>query len=119
MKSDDAQARNEIAQMIAQIRQHEQKCPAGTEGGSLTFRAKPNNLQRPGLSPEITLSSPKEEQEQMSIRLDLDGKLLEEFNYLKDRRGLKNNSELIRVLLSEEYLRVRGETDSDKSKIIE
>ena len=41
----------------------------------------------------------------MTIRIDLEGQLAERFVFLKERRGLKNNSELVRMLISEEYQR--------------
>jgi len=44
----------------------------------------------------------------VTIRIDLEGQLAEYFTYLKRRRGLKNNSELVRSLISEEYLRQTG-----------
>ena len=46
----------------------------------------------------------------VTIRIDLEGKLAENFLYLKERRGLKNNSELVRMLISEEYQRQAGST---------
>ena len=44
----------------------------------------------------------------VTIRIDLEGKLADHFVYLKERRGLKNNSELVRMLISEEYQRQAG-----------
>lgn len=44
----------------------------------------------------------------VTIRIDLEGKPAEEFLFLKDRRGLKNNSELVRNIIAEEYDRVTG-----------
>lgn len=44
----------------------------------------------------------------VSIRIDLTGDLAREFLYLKKRKGIKNNSELVRLLIAEEYQRVSG-----------
>ena len=39
----------------------------------------------------------------IEIRIILDGKMAERFNWLKDRFGVKNNSELLRLLISLVY----------------
>ena len=39
----------------------------------------------------------------IEIRMILDGKMAERFNWLKDRFGVKNNSELLRLLISLVY----------------
>jgi len=44
----------------------------------------------------------------VTIRVDLEGQLANYFIYLKGRRGLKNNSELVRTLIAEEYERQAG-----------
>ncbi|MEM2911602.1 MAG: hypothetical protein QW146_03770 [Candidatus Bathyarchaeia archaeon] len=46
--------------------------------------------------------------EKISIRIDLEGDLAKYFLYLKQRKGIKNNSELIRLLIAEEYQRLTG-----------
>jgi metal-responsive CopG/Arc/MetJ family transcriptional regulator len=46
--------------------------------------------------------------EKISIRVDLEGDLAKEFEYLKRVKGIKNNSELIRLLIAEEYRRAGG-----------
>jgi hypothetical protein len=42
----------------------------------------------------------------VTIRIDLDGSLAQDFLYLKEKRGLKNNSELVRMLIVEERQRI-------------
>jgi hypothetical protein len=49
-----------------------------------------------------------EEPEKLIIRVDLDGDIAKEFLYLKKIKGIKNNSELIRLLIAEEYRRSGG-----------
>jgi hypothetical protein len=44
----------------------------------------------------------------VTIRLDLEGSLADDFIYIKDRKGLKNNSEVVRALITEERQRVMG-----------
>ena len=39
----------------------------------------------------------------IEIRMTLNGKMAERFNWLKDRFGVKNNSELLRLLISLVY----------------
>jgi len=39
----------------------------------------------------------------IEIRMTLDGKMAERFTWLKDRFGIKNNSELLRLLISLVY----------------
>ena len=46
--------------------------------------------------------------EKATIRIDLEGDLAKYFLLLKKRRGIKNNSELVRMLIAEEYQRVFG-----------
>ena len=46
--------------------------------------------------------------DKVSIRVDLTEDLAREFLYLKKRKGVKNNSELVRLLIAEEYERVSG-----------
>jgi metal-responsive CopG/Arc/MetJ family transcriptional regulator len=41
--------------------------------------------------------------EELNIRINLDGKLAEEFLFLKAKRGLKASTELIRQLITEAY----------------
>jgi len=41
--------------------------------------------------------------EKIEIRMTLDGKIAERFDWLKDRFGVRNNSELLRLLISLVY----------------
>jgi len=43
------------------------------------------------------------------IRIDLEGDMAENFLLLKKRKGIKNNSELVRMLIVQEYDRVIGQ----------
>ena len=47
-------------------------------------------------------------EEKVTIRIDLTDDLAREFLYLKKRKGIKNNSELVRLLIAEEYQRLAG-----------
>jgi len=47
-------------------------------------------------------------EEKVTIRIDLTDDLAREFLYLKKRKGIKNNSELVRPLIAEEYQRLAG-----------
>jgi len=42
------------------------------------------------------------------IRVDLTGDLEKNFLYVKKARGIKNSSEMIRLLIAEEYRRISG-----------
>lgn len=42
------------------------------------------------------------------IRIDLEGEMADNFLYIKKRKGIKNNSELVRMLIVQEYDRVMG-----------
>lgn len=44
--------------------------------------------------------------EKVTIRIDLEGDLANWFLTLKKRRGIKNNSELVRSLIAEEHNRI-------------
>lgn len=46
--------------------------------------------------------------EKVFIRVDLDGPLAEKFNILKQKKGIKNSTELIRILITQEYERIMG-----------
>ena len=48
--------------------------------------------------------------DKVTIRIDLDGDLARYFLHLKKRRGIKNNSEMVRMLIAEEYNRVKKES---------
>jgi len=48
------------------------------------------------------------EEERITLRVDLEGDIAKEFIYLKKIKGIKNNSELIRLLIAEEYRRAGG-----------
>lgn len=39
------------------------------------------------------------------IRVTLDGDIVKKFNIIKTRKGIKNNTELIRLLIAEEFAR--------------
>lgn len=43
------------------------------------------------------------ERKKIEVRMTLDGKMAERFLWLKDRFGIKNNSELLRLLISLAY----------------
>lgn len=45
------------------------------------------------------------ERDQITLRVDLKGLVLERFLKLKDYYGITNDSELVRILISEEYRR--------------
>jgi len=48
------------------------------------------------------------EEEKVTIRIDLTGDLAKHFLYLKKVKGIKNNSELVRLLIADEYRRTSG-----------
>ena len=50
----------------------------------------------------------EKKEEEIQIRLVLKGDLAKRFSYLKDRLGIHNNSELVRLLISQEYQRLVG-----------
>jgi metal-responsive CopG/Arc/MetJ family transcriptional regulator len=50
----------------------------------------------------------REMTKKVTIRIDLEGQMAERFTLLKQKRGLKNNSELVRSLITEEYQRQEG-----------
>jgi len=45
----------------------------------------------------------------ITLRVDLDDKAAENFRLLKERLGLKNNSELMRLLITEAAQKLRGQ----------
>ena len=47
--------------------------------------------------------------QKVSIRLDLDEELAKRFTNIKNKMGIKNNAEVIRILISQEYQRHFGE----------
>lgn len=47
-------------------------------------------------------------EEKVTIRIDLTGDLAKHFTYLKKVKGIVNNSELVRLLIAEEYRRIAG-----------
>jgi metal-responsive CopG/Arc/MetJ family transcriptional regulator len=47
----------------------------------------------------------------VTIRIDLEGELADSFLRLKRNRGIKNNSELVRMLVTEEYKRTKATGD--------
>lgn len=47
-------------------------------------------------------------EKKVTIRIDLEGDLAKYFLYLKKRKGIKANSEVIRMLITEEYQRATG-----------
>jgi len=48
------------------------------------------------------------QEEKVTIRIDLTGDLAKHFLYLKEVKGIKNNSELVRLLIADEYRRISG-----------
>jgi hypothetical protein len=50
----------------------------------------------------------KKESGKIFIRLDLEGKIAENFEKLKEKWGIKNNTELCRLLIVREYERSFG-----------
>ena len=51
-----------------------------------------------------------ENNEKVSIRIDLDGELAKRFQLIKLKMGVKSNSELVRILISREYSRLYGDS---------
>jgi len=49
-----------------------------------------------------------EKEKTVRIRLDLEANEAKKFRYIKIRRGVKNNTELTRILINEEYIRLGG-----------
>ena len=49
--------------------------------------------------------------EKLTLRVDLKGEALTRFNALKERYGLNNDTELIRLLISQEYHRLHQKTE--------
>ena len=49
--------------------------------------------------------------EKITLRVDLKGEALTRFNALKERYGLNNDTELIRLLISQEYFRLHKEKE--------
>jgi len=49
-----------------------------------------------------------EEKKIVRIRLDLEGSDAKKFRYIKSYRGIKNNTELTRLIINEEYMRIGG-----------
>ena len=41
----------------------------------------------------------------ISVRITLEGDIARKFNIIKTRKGIKNNTELIRLLIAEEFAR--------------
>jgi hypothetical protein len=41
----------------------------------------------------------------VSVRITLEGDIAKKFNIIKTRKGIKNNTELIRLLIAEEFTR--------------
>ena len=48
-------------------------------------------------------------EEKVFIRIDLEGDMAKQFLYLKKRKGIKNSSELVRMLIVQEYERLAGQ----------
>jgi len=46
--------------------------------------------------------------EKINIRMDLQGDMANYFILLKKRKGIKNNTELVRILIVQEYDRLMG-----------
>lgn len=43
----------------------------------------------------------------VTIRIDLEGELAEKFNALKAKHGLKSNAELVRLLITAAYEKIK------------
>jgi hypothetical protein len=48
-------------------------------------------------------------EEKIQIRIDLEGDVAEKFNAIKADRGLENNTDIIRLLITEAYKRLPKE----------
>ena len=51
--------------------------------------------------------------DKINIRVELIGEEAEKFMTIKENRGLRNNTEVVRQLILEETKRLRGEVDTD------
>jgi len=51
--------------------------------------------------------------DKVNIRVELTGEEAEKFLTIKENRGLRNNTEVVRQLILEETKRIRGEVDTD------
>jgi len=51
--------------------------------------------------------------DKINIRVELTGEEAEKFQTIKESRGLRNNTEVVRQLILEETKRLRGEVDTD------
>jgi len=49
-----------------------------------------------------------EKSDKLSIRVDLEGELLEKFNFLRKHYSIFTATDLVRFLISQEYRRVKG-----------
>jgi len=58
------------------------------------------------LGHERVVNKSKNDDEKVTIRLDLEGESAQIFNKVKNARGVANNTELVRILLKEEYNRL-------------
>ena len=47
-------------------------------------------------------------EEKVTIRIDMEGDLAKYFLYIKKVKGMMNNSEVVRLLIAEEYRRIAG-----------
>ena len=43
--------------------------------------------------------------DEIIIRVSLKGDMVKKFNIIKTRKGIKNNTELVRLLITEEFVR--------------
>jgi len=50
----------------------------------------------------------RSEKESTSIKIDLDDEEVERLNYIKDYYGIKNNSEIVRFLITKEYRELKS-----------
>jgi len=58
----------------------------------------------------------KMEKQKLNIRLELKGENAKKFHTIKQRYGLKKNTEIIRFLISQEYAKIEGQKNSSPKK---
>jgi hypothetical protein len=58
----------------------------------------------------------KMEKEKLTLRVKLKGENAKKFTAIKQRYGLKNNTEIIRFLISQEYAKIEGQKNSSPKK---
>jgi hypothetical protein len=58
----------------------------------------------------------KMEKQKLNIRLELKGENAKKFHTIKQRYGLKKNTEIIRFLISQAYAEIEGQKNSSPKK---